>query len=83
METIIAKAKYETGDTPETVAMAIVKAQKRAGQAAFAERQSDATASGVNDLNAAVTSDGTGSGSSANEKAVALNAEIMKGRERK
>jgi hypothetical protein len=83
MEAVIAKAKYETGDSPEAVALAIVKAQKQAGQAAFADRQGDAAVSGVNELNAAVTSDGTGSGSAAKEKAVALNAEIMKGRERK
>jgi ATP-dependent protease ClpP protease subunit len=83
MEAVIAKAKYETGDTPEAVALAIVKAQKQAAHTALAERKDDAAVSGVNELNAAVTGDGTGSGSAANEKAVALSAEIMKGRDRK
>jgi ATP-dependent protease ClpP protease subunit len=83
MEELIAKAKYDTGDTPESVALAIVKAQKQAGRLAFAERLDDAAASGVSELSAAVTSDGTGSGSAANEASAARGAEIMKGREKK
>jgi ATP-dependent protease ClpP protease subunit len=83
MEAVIAKAKYETGDTPEAVALAIVKAQKQAGQTAFTERREDAALSGVNELNAAVTGDGMGSGSAVNEASAALGAEIMKGRDKK
>ncbi|MDR1516129.1 MAG: ATP-dependent Clp protease proteolytic subunit [Synergistaceae bacterium] len=83
MEAVIAKAKYETGDAPEAVALAIVKAQKQAGQTAFSERREDAALSGVNELNAAVTGDGMGSGSAANEASAALGAEIMKGRDKK
>lgn len=81
MEGVIAKAKYESGDSPEAVALAILRAQKQAGAAALTDRQSDAAASGVNSVSAAVTGDGIGAGAAANQKSAALNAEIKKRRE--
>jgi ATP-dependent protease ClpP protease subunit len=80
MEEVIAKAKYETGDSLEAVAVAIVKAQKAAGKKAFDDRASDAEASGVNDLNAAASGDGIGAGEANFEEGKALNAELKKRR---
>jgi ATP-dependent protease ClpP protease subunit len=82
-EELIAKAKYETGASPESVAMEILKAQKNAGAAALDARKADAASSGVNDLGAAKTSDGIGGGDATNAKAEALRAAIMKRREAK
>ncbi len=80
MEEVIAKAKYETGDSAETVAMAIVRAQKQAGTLAFNERKTDAEDSGVNDVPASATDDGIAAGEKTGEKSKALNDAIKKAR---
>ena len=80
MEEVIRKAKYDTGEAPEAVAVAIVKAQKEAGKLAFADRQADAQDSGVNAVGAAVAGDGIGAGKADGEESKALNAMIKNGR---
>jgi ATP-dependent protease ClpP protease subunit len=80
-EDIIAKAKYETGVSPEQAAVEIIKAHKIAGIAAFKDRIADAEASGVNNLAAANNGTGFEKGASADEKAKALKEAIEKGRD--
>ena len=80
MEDVIRRAKYETGEAPEIVAFAIIKAQKEAGKLAFAQREQDAAESGVNAVGASVTGDGIGAGKAEGEQAKVLNAIIKKGR---
>ncbi|MDR1510894.1 MAG: Clp protease ClpP [Synergistaceae bacterium] len=80
-EVIIARAKYETGVSPEQAAVEIIKAHKIAGIAAFKDRLADADASGVNNL--AAVNNGTGFEKSADidKKAKALKEAIEKGRD--
>jgi ATP-dependent protease ClpP protease subunit len=82
-EELIARAKYETGASAESVALEIIKAQKKMGTIAFEARKADAETSGVNDLGAAKTSDGIGGGDAATAKAEELRAAITKRREGK
>lgn len=82
-EGLIAKAKYETGASPEQVALEIVRASKKAGLDAFGERKSDADASGVNSLSATNLGAGTDKAGISSEKAKALKGAIEKGREGK
>ncbi|GHV50391.1 hypothetical protein FACS1894216_02510 [Synergistales bacterium] len=79
-EDVIAKAKYETGASAETVAVEIVRAQKKMGMSSLADRKEDAEASGVNNVTAAMTGDGIGTGDSAESAAKALNTEMKKRR---
>lgn len=60
MEDVVARAKYETGDTPEAVAVALIKAQKAAGAAALALRKQDAAESGAAEVAASYGADGVG-----------------------
>ena len=48
VENLLFKAKFETGDAPEKVAMAIIKAQKEEGQNYLAKVQKDVEISNVN-----------------------------------
>jgi ATP-dependent protease ClpP protease subunit len=82
-EDIIAKAKYETGASPEQIAVEIIKASKQVGITLLENRKTDAAESGVNSLastNSGAGLEGTGS---ADEKARALKEAIEKGREGK
>ena len=81
-EELIAKAKYETGATPEQVALEIVMAHKQTGITALAARHADAQDSGVGEIVA--TNLGAGIDNPENqEKSNALRDAIMKGRESK
>lgn len=81
LDEIIRKAKYETGETPEQVAVAIVKEQKALGANAFAARVADAQASGVQNIVVNITPDGMGVGEDAKAKtAAAIRGEIEKRR---
>ncbi|MDR3353693.1 MAG: Clp protease ClpP [Synergistaceae bacterium] len=80
-EAIIAKAKYETGISPEQAAVEIIKAGILAGTKAFDERKSDADDSGVNVLSAVNNGAALKNADAFAEKAKALKESIEKGRE--
>jgi ATP-dependent protease ClpP protease subunit len=82
-EDIIAKAKYETGISPEQAALEMIKSHKLAGNIAFEARQADAENSGVNGLNTVNNGAGLGKTDPAAEKAKVLKEAIEKGREGK
>jgi anti-sigma28 factor (negative regulator of flagellin synthesis) len=82
-EEIIAKAKYETGASPEQVALEIVKAHKPTGNSALQHRNEDAEESGVNNLAAANNGAWPDADLAAAEKVKALKEAIEKGREAK
>jgi ATP-dependent protease ClpP protease subunit len=79
-EALIARAKYETGASPESVALEIIRAQKEAGTLALEARKADAADSGVNGLGAAKTGDGLGAGEAGSVKAEAIREAISKRR---
>jgi ATP-dependent protease ClpP protease subunit len=80
-EALIARAKYETGASPESVALEIIRAQKEAGTLALDARKADAADSGVNGLGAAKTGDGLGAGEAGSVKAKAIREAISKRRD--
>jgi ATP-dependent protease ClpP protease subunit len=80
-EDIIARAKYETGVSPEQAAVEIIKAHKIAGAAAFKDRLADADASGVNNLAAANNGTGFEGNADRDKKVKALKDAIEKGRD--
>ena len=82
-EELIAKAKYETGATPEQVALEIVRAHKQLGITALADRHADAQDSGVGDIEATNHGAGIDRFAENQEKSAALRDAIMKGRENK
>jgi hypothetical protein len=79
-EDIIARAKYETGASPEQVALEIIKAHIATGAIALKERLTDANESGVNNIN--VLNNGAWFEKNTNtERAKAIKEAIEKGRE--
>lgn len=78
---VIRKAKYESGDTPEQVAVAIIKEQKAMGMKEFNARVVDAQTSGVQGVVGNITPDGMGVGDDRKAKtAAAIRGEIEKRR---
>ncbi len=81
LEEIVKAAKYASDDTPERVAVAIVKAQKEQGMKEFNARRGDARTSGIQDLSVQMPPDGMGVGGDDNAAhAAAIRNEIKKGR---
>lgn len=81
LEEVIRKAKYESGATPEQVAVAIVKEQKAQGMKEFKARVADAQDSGVQGVVGNTTPDGMGVGEDTKAKtAAAIRSEIEKRR---